>query len=243
MTYHAPYESQFCGRVGALKKWTSTPERFTLLLQSLGLLERRPQQQHHQQQHYHSLQQRYYGQDSNPSSTSLRSGVSTLQQQQQDKKQQRYYGQGDNASSTFLRPETSRLQQQHQQVSIDHVQEISSSHDSHNTLHTLSSNEYQAPHQQGQHQQYREPQNRPPFAPQRDVLSKLYVLTTADMERKFLIKIFPSQTPFSHPATTAAGTGTGIGTDTGTGRGTGMGDAAAIDATVVDAEQEMLEKM
>ncbi|KAF9365656.1 hypothetical protein BGX34_009087 [Mortierella sp. NVP85] len=42
-----------------------------------------------------------------------------------------------------------------------------------------------------------------PFDVERDLLSRLYVLTTTSMERKFLLKVFPSSNPFRHPATAA----------------------------------------
>ncbi|KAF9182958.1 hypothetical protein BGZ51_004329 [Haplosporangium sp. Z 767] len=42
---------------------------------------------------------------------------------------------------------------------------------------------------------------RSPFDTERDLLSRLYVLTTVEMDRKFLLKVFTNRDPFMHPAT------------------------------------------
>ena|SRR5690554_2742885 len=42
---------------------------------------------------------------------------------------------------------------------------------------------------------------RGPFDTERDLLSRLYVLTTVEMDRKFLLKVFTDRNPFMHPAT------------------------------------------
>ena len=215
MKYHVPRPSDFVGNVGPPRQWTPTPERITLLLRCVGLLASNStatttshNSSHSKINHTHTYSDT--GNNNPVNNEVLPQGAPTMSPSQL-------------LSIDFVQeisPHLYRSSQSHRNTTPtplnkndDNNENKGKRKDQHDESVNMSMEENRGKESHPKADNNNNNNNNKqgqggglvvPFDVERDLLSRLYVLTTTSMERKFLLKVFPSNNPFRHPATAAS---------------------------------------